>query len=180
MSIYGCRGQVFTFTSRSIQVRARMPRSARDWPWSSYRATAGQVDPPGFLTTAWLLSQFNDDPAVAIHSYRAFVNQGRDIDAWGDLKAGMFLGTDAFVESLKPMLRDVSENREIRREERLATRLSLKELFAEVEDKPTRNRQIHTAVRKYEYKLKEVGDFLGLSYPTISVIVKRVGGREKS
>jgi hypothetical protein len=32
-------------------VRARMVRSAKDWPWSSYRATAGLTSCPDFLTT---------------------------------------------------------------------------------------------------------------------------------
>ena len=155
-------------------VRAKLVRSASDWPWSSYHAAAGQTAPPDFLTTAWILSQFADDPATAIHAYRTFVEQGRNIDAWEDLRAGMLLGTDTFVESLKPLLRDVSANREIRREERLAARPSLEELFVDVSGKPTRNKRIHLAIRKYEYKLKEVGDYLGLSSPTISVIAKRI------
>lgn len=90
------------------------------------------------------------------------------------------MGTDSFVASLKPLLKNLVENREIRREERLATRPTLDELFIDVTDKPTRNERIHLAVRKHEYKLKEVGDFLGLCYPTISVIAKMGDGRGKS
>ena len=37
-------------------VRARMVRSAREWPWSSYRATVGQQPKPGWLNTEWLLA----------------------------------------------------------------------------------------------------------------------------
>ena len=37
-------------------VRAKMVRSARDWPWSSYRATAGMAEVPRFLTVSWILS----------------------------------------------------------------------------------------------------------------------------
>jgi len=32
-------------------VRARMVRAARDWPWSSYRATVGQAKAQPLLTT---------------------------------------------------------------------------------------------------------------------------------
>jgi putative transposase len=39
-------------------VRAQMVRSARDWPWSSYRATAGQASAPASLHTDWLLAAF--------------------------------------------------------------------------------------------------------------------------
>jgi len=37
-------------------VRAKMVRSVRDWPWSSYRATAGQTDIPSFLQVDWILA----------------------------------------------------------------------------------------------------------------------------
>jgi putative transposase len=39
--------------------RARAVRSARDWRWSSYRATAGMAEAPEFLTTDWVLAQFH-------------------------------------------------------------------------------------------------------------------------
>ncbi|MBE0636800.1 hypothetical protein IH601_12450 [Candidatus Bipolaricaulota bacterium] len=45
--------------------RPKMVRSARDWGWNSYRATAGQTECPEFLTTNWLLSQFGDDRNTA-------------------------------------------------------------------------------------------------------------------
>jgi putative transposase len=155
-------------------VRAKMVRSVKDWRWSSYRATAGQVVPPDFLTIDWLLSRFGGHRGKATRAYRDFVKQGKDVDVWENLTAGVLMGDDAFVQSLKPLLKDVLENREIRREERLATRPTLDELFADATDKPTRNERIHTAVRDHQYKLQEVGDHLGLCYSTISVIAKRV------
>src|SRR5512135_3705804 len=36
-------------------VRAGICERAEDWPWSSYRATAGLAPRPSFLTTKWLL-----------------------------------------------------------------------------------------------------------------------------
>ncbi len=160
-------------------VRAKMVRSARDWRWSSYRATAGVIQPPPFLITDWLLSQLGKDRAAAVRAYREFVKQGRDVDVWEDVKAGTLMGSDSFVQSLRPLLRDVEENREFCREERLATRPSLKELFRDVTSKAMRNECIHAAVRTHQYKLQEVGDHLGLCYSTISVIAKRVDERNK-
>lgn len=160
-------------------VRAKLARSARDWRWSSYRATAGQIDPPSFLTVDWLLSQFAVNRGKAIRTYRDFVKQGRGVNVWEDVTAGVLMGSDALVQSLKPLLRDIEENREIRRDERLAVRPKLEELFADVPDKPTRNERIHAAVRKHQYKLKEVGDHLGLCYSTISVIAKRIDESRK-
>ena len=161
-------------------VRAKVARSARDWPWSSYRATAGLADSPRFLTTDWLLAQFSENRAAAIRAYRDFVRRGKGIEVWEGLTAGMLLGSDAFVRSLKPLLTDVVENSEIRREERLAFRPTLEELFAGVADKTSRNEQIHAAVRRHQYKLKEVGDYLGLCYSTISVIARSIDEAEKS
>jgi len=160
-------------------VRAKIVRSARDWPWSSYRATAGQADLPEFLTVDWLLSQFGEVRREAVRSYCHFVSQGKGIDVWEELTGGILMGDDAFVESLKPLLKDVEANREIRREERLALRPTLQELFTDVTDKATRNARIHEAVRTHHYKLKEVGDHLGLNYSTISVIAKRVDEEQK-
>ncbi len=160
-------------------VRAKMARSARDWRWSSYRATAGQTQPPKFLTTDWLLSQFGKDRASAAHAYRGFVKRGKGIDIWEETTAGVLMGSDSFVQSLRPLLRDLEGNREFSREQRLATRPSLKELFANAPEKATRNQLIHSAVRTHQYKLKEVGDHLGLCYSTISVIAKRVAESTK-
>ena len=160
-------------------VRARMVRSAKDWRWSSYRATAGMVEAPDFLTTSWILAQFHRSPRHATRLYREFVKQGRGVDAWADLRGGILLGSDEFVEKLKPLLSDHEALKEIPRRERLATRPSLDELFSKVRDKKARNQRIHQAVRAHEYTLKEVGEFLGLSYSTISIIARRVDEEEK-
>jgi len=156
-------------------VRAKLVRSARDWQWSSYRATAGQVAPPEFLTIDWLLSQFDEDRAKAVRAYRRFVGEGKGVNVWDGLTGGVLMGGDAFVQSLKLLLSDVEGNREIRREERLVLRPTLGELLDGVADKRSRNARIHEAVRKHRYRLQEVGDHLGLCYSTISVIAKTRG-----
>ena len=160
-------------------VRARLARSAREWRWSSYRATAGQVEVPGFLTTGWLLSQFGKSRLAATRAYKAFVKQGRGIDIWEDAPAGVLMGGKAFSETLRPLLTDVAMNREYKRDERLAVRPTLEEMFGDVTDKPMRNERIYEAVRQHGYRLKEVGDHLGLCYSTISLIAKRVAESQK-
>ncbi len=161
-------------------VRAKMVRSVRDWPWSSYRATAGQTEVPELLTVSWILLQFDRDPARAVHAYRKFVRQGRGIDVWDELRAGSFLGTGAFVDQLRPLLKEKPLDPDYRRRERFVGRPSLEELFADVSDKTTRNERIYQAVRVHHYTLREVGGFVGLLYSTISMIAKRVGETMKS
>jgi len=156
-------------------VRAKMVQAAKDWKWSSYWATAGETTAPDFLTTGWILSQFDEDPDCAVRTYRKFVKEGRGVVVWDDLQGGILLGTTDFVERLKPLLKDQAAAREIPRRERLAARPTLDNLFAEtLTDKAARNEQIYEAVRVHKYTLKEVADLLGLYYSTISVIAKRV------
>ena len=47
-------------------------------------------------------------------------------------------------------------------------------LNADVVDIPVRNECIYEATRIHQYRLKEVGDHLGLYYSTISAVAKRV------
>jgi len=136
--------------------------------------TAGVVKLPKFLTTNWLLTQFDRDPAEAVRGYREFVKQGKGVDVWKDVSAGVLLGNEPFVQSLRPLLRDLKENRKIGSDPRLNTRPSLKKLFSGIKDKPTRNERIHAAIRTHQYTLQEVADHLGLCYSTISVIAKRI------
>ena len=161
-------------------VRAKMVRSVRDWPWDSYRATSGQSDVPEFLTVDWVLSQFDPERTRAVRAYRHFVHQGKEVDVWEELQAGMFLGTDAFMKQLKPLLAEKPVDPEIRRGERFAARPSLEDLFSGISDEATRNERIHQAVRVYHYTLREVGDSLGLHFSTISIIAKRVDEAKKN
>jgi hypothetical protein len=160
-------------------VRARMVRSAKDWPWSSYRATAGLAEAPPFLTTNWILEQFHGDPNRAPGHYRQFVKEGRGVDAWAELRGGILLGNDEFVDRLKPLLSDYEALKEVPRRERLAARPSLDELFSQARDKKARDQRIHAATRVHEYTLQSVADFLGLHYSTISTIAKRIAENEK-
>jgi putative transposase len=57
-------------------VRAGICRSPEQWPWSSYRATAGLEHPPSFLAVGRLLRAFHRDPTKAVKAYRAFIADG--------------------------------------------------------------------------------------------------------
>jgi putative transposase len=57
-------------------VRARICRDPRDWPWSSYRATAGLARAPAFLDNEWLVRVFGGELAEARRRFRRFVDEG--------------------------------------------------------------------------------------------------------
>jgi len=74
-------------------VRAEMVWSAREWPWSSYRATAGQVSKPDWLEVDWSLAMFGRRRKSAIEGYKRFVKQGKGQPSpWNDLRHQFDLG----------------------------------------------------------------------------------------
>lgn len=143
-------------------VRAKMVRSCKGWHWSSYRATAGLEPAPSFLTTDWILSQFASLPASARDAYRRFVSEGRGGTVWESLRGQIYFGSEAFIERHVP--EGSSAFREIPREQRLINRPSLAEVFANEPD----DLAIAAAYRQYGYKLKDIADYLGVHYSTVS------------
>jgi len=148
-------------------VRAKMVEKAREWKWSSYRATAGLCEAPSFLTTAWILSQFADEKGKAQRLYRRFVAKRVGRSPWEDLKGQIYLGSERFIASIpKPKAR-VSE---VPRRQRLLNRPSLKKIFAESK---TRDEGIFNAYRDYGYTMKEIAEHLGVHYATVSRRLRR-------
>jgi len=72
-------------------VRAGMTARAGDYRWSSFRATAGLVSKPPFLTTSWVLGLFDANEDRARVKYAAYVAEGgrltRKDMADGDMSA---------------------------------------------------------------------------------------------
>ena len=149
-------------------VRARMVRSCKDWGWSSYGATAG-LKPPAllFLTTEWILPQFAESKSKAQRAYRRFVSAGRGESVWEKLRGQIYLGSDAFIEQHLP--EGSAAFREIPREQRLANRPALKDVLESAPEE----RAVSIAYREYGYKLKEIADFLGVHYSTVSRRLKK-------
>ena len=156
-------------------VRAGMVKHPGTYKWSSYRYTSGLVKAPPFLKVEWILSQFGKKPREAQQEYRRFVQAGmRGPSPWEELKAQCILGSKEFIEKLKPALKDKSEIMEIPKEQRLAFRPSLGELFPpdKVAKKEERNAAIEKAYFDHGYTLSEIARHLKLHYATIGRIVK--------
>lgn len=155
-------------------VRANMAGSADEWPWSNYLATCGRMEVPELLEIDWTLSQFDVDRVRAIRAYRRFVSQGQGLNVWHGLRAGSLIGSDDFVEHLRPLLLETPLDPNVLRRERDVARPSLDELFSGMSDRATRNELIYLATRTHHYRLQDVGDHLGLHFSTISVISNRM------
>lgn len=155
-------------------LRAKMVRSITQHPWSSYLATAGLAERPGWLTTDWVLSQFAKGKAVAQRRYAEFVLAGKNIPSpWPDLKGQTLLGSESFIEKMRPMLEGKSGVLEVPRQQRLVHRPSLKRLFtrAVLADKTMRDAAIHKACLDFGYTMAATAQAAGIHYSTVSKII---------
>jgi REP element-mobilizing transposase RayT len=152
-------------------VRAGMVRSAREWRWSSYRATAGQCDVPNWLHIDWILLGFSNSRSEAQARYRKFVAEGKKRPSpWDGLKNQIYLGSAEFVEQTKNRLAPDKDLSEIPSVQRLPPP---KPLADYAHDYPDRDAAIVAAYASGGYTMKEVGEYFGLHYSRISRIVKK-------
>jgi REP-associated tyrosine transposase len=137
-------------------VRAGICDDPGDYRWSSYRATAGREQVPGFLTTDSILSQLAPTRRKAQAAYRAFVEAelGAAIEVRGER-----LGNEPFLRNRHGYDPPLAE---IKREQIEPARRPLDELFA---NSPN---PIHAAYRGHGYALREIAEYLGCHYSTIS------------
>lgn len=154
-------------------VRAQMVRSAKDWPWSSYRATAGMADAPEWLTTDPILSVFGANREEAVAAYRAFVAAGRSQPSlWVKLKNQIYLGSDEFVGDMQ---RAAESNQDLSEVPAAQRRQMPKPLEHYAGAFPDRDEAIAQAYASGGYGLKEIGDHFGLHYSRVSRIVSGRG-----
>ena len=85
----------------------------------------------------------------------------------------MLLGSETFVDALRPYIQDAEKLDEVPRAQRLLNRPTLPDLFKRKKKliKAERDDKIRTAHLQYGYTLAEIGRFLELHYSTISRVV---------
>ena len=118
-------------------VRAGMVKRPEEYPWSSYRATAGYEPVPTWLTTDWALGPFGPDLPTQRSGYRQFIDEGAGItrSPFEDAVGHLFLGTSAWVEKMQALVDSKPRSREHPAEQRFAGRPSVAtiiEVVAEV------------------------------------------------
>lgn len=86
-------------------VRAGAVAMAEQWPWSSYRATAGISAVPQWLQADWVLANFGADRDGARAAYRQFVAAGVEAESpWESLRGQIWLGGEGFRERMGRMV----------------------------------------------------------------------------
>ena len=150
-------------------VRAGMVRTAKDWPWSSYRATAGLCGPEGMLTIDWILSHFSKRKKLAIQKYRTFVSEGyNQPNPMDNIVNQIYLGDVEFVEKSKNKIPNECSLDEIPKIQKRPTAKSIK-FYAQSAD--SRNQAIISAYASGGYSLKQIGKYFGLHLSSIGKIV---------
>lgn len=153
-------------------VRAGMVRRAEDWPWSSYRATAGQAEGFPWLQTEWLLSAFSRHKGQAVEGYRDFVAAGGNQPSpWEQLRNQVYLGSDTFVEQTQMRLDPEKDLQEIPAAQRRPVPKPLHHFSTSGLD---RDEAIAAAYASGGYSMKEIGDHFGLHYSYVSRIISRI------
>ena len=147
-------------------VRAGMVHTPHEWPWSSYRGTAGLSKPRNFLTPEWILRHFSKYQLEACLQYRKFVLEGRGMPApWEHLKQQIYLGSDQFVEDA---LSNISDDQQLGEIPRVQRTVSAQPLSYYLDNCSDENEAIVMAYASGDYTLEEVGAFFGKGRSTVS------------
>jgi len=141
-------------------LRAKAALRVDSWRWSSYRATAGLAPVSEFLTVDWVLRQFGATRSQAQAHYRAFVKAGLGDHPWDRLRGRIYLGDEEFVKQQPLPAGDLVE---IPRAQRQAGRPTLEEIF-----RNAGTDAIPQAYTEHGYRMREIAEFLGVHYATIS------------
>jgi REP element-mobilizing transposase RayT len=155
-------------------VRAGLVRHCGDWRWSSYRKTIGKEPKPAFLASDWVLGNFGERTQEARRAYIAFVSEGlRSGSPWSGLKGGVLLGLPERLRG--PQGGDctgrIGSNRSLRevpRIQRTANRPPLGEILNMRVRGLQRDKTVFEAHGRWGYSMREIADFLGVHYATVS------------
>lgn len=156
-------------------MRAGMVEKIERYAWSSYPATMGLAKCPAWLKTDWVLGQFAKTRAVARRCYAEFVAEGGSLPSpWSAVRGQALLGSEAFVEKIRPLLEGKDEIKEIPRAQRLLHRPSLRKLFTKAvqSDKALRDEAIRKAYLDYGYTMATIARHAGVHYSTVSKVIK--------
>ncbi len=149
-------------------VRAGMVRAAKDWPWSSYRATAGLSSAIDWINSEWVLGQFSKNYKKAISAYRCFVSEGRNQPKpWEQLRNQVLLGSDEFVEKSCEQISEKLKDAEIPKAH-YKRRGRSKTIRYYEREAGNRNEAIATAYASGGYTMKEIADYFEIHYSTVS------------
>jgi len=151
-------------------VRAHMVARAGEWPWSSYRATAGLSERPSYLTSDFILGVFSEIQIQAQDAYCKFVEEGHGAsNVWNKLKHQIYLGSDHFIKEVQGYLEVDQSLDDIPKQQK---QTPAKPLSYFKEKYTSRNNSMSEAYRSGHFTLKEIGGYFDVSIATVSRALK--------
>ena len=143
-----------------------------EWPWSSYRATAGLETPPDYLDVSWLRGFFGCPTLPA--AQQAFVDCIDCGPVDKSILEEIALGSDAFKVDIRQKIGSSMHKLVVPRSYRALGRPSLGQLFHGItDDLEARNLMIRRAYVVHGYRLSEVARTLNLHPNTVSKIMRK-------
>jgi DNA-binding NtrC family response regulator len=92
---------------------------------------------------------------------------------WSDVKGQSILGDGDFVNRLVDYVKGYNQVKEIPRNQRYMNRPALEEIFKNTKERrEKRNNGIFRAIELWGYNQREVADYLGFHYSTVSRLLK--------
>jgi REP element-mobilizing transposase RayT len=158
-------------------VRAKSVKRPEEWKWSSHPAMAGLGKAHKCLTTDWVLGQFSERAAEARRKYREFIDSGIGAGSiWKEVKGQILLGDEKFVERFRDVLKDNETIADLPKGQRYMDRPTLEELLqGEGMKGRKRSDAISEAVARYGYTQRQVADYLGMHFTSVSRILRERG-----
>ena len=146
-----------------------MVRAAKDWPWSSYRVTAGQVDPPIWLDCHWIIAHFSKQKTTAIDRYKQFVVEGKNQPSiWERLRNQIFIGNEDYIERMQRKIEKGIDVSEMPSSQRRPIPKSIEYYVKKYID---RDNAIIAAYKSGGYSMKEIALYFELHYSSVSRII---------
>jgi REP element-mobilizing transposase RayT len=160
-------------------VRARMVNNVIDWPWSSYSAMIGNSLVPDWLEIDWLLNHFASSRRSSIEEYINFVRKGIGLSPiWQELKHQVYLGDDTFMEKVQEKIGLGGKTSDLKEIPRMQRRAIAKRLGWYEKHSLDRDQGIVKAYVSGDYTMKEIADWFGVHYSTVSRVIKKQEGNK--
>ena len=157
-------------------VRARLVRRAREFPWSSYRATVDLDPRPDWLQTDWILNQFGSHRRDAIKAFVRYIAEARPAPHLEtEVRDQVFLGSEAFVAEAKMR---VAGRATPRRAPRTQPRKPPRRLAAYAAEWPERDPAIVAAYRSNDHTQQAIAKHFGLHDTTVCRIIEKARAQE--
>jgi REP element-mobilizing transposase RayT len=177
-------------------LRAGIVRRLADYQWSSYLAYAYGRKPPEWLSMELILSSFEGGPKHLAYREKVQEYASEERRVWEDFRHGLFLGSKLFVERMREKYLPESPHSEIPQQKSVARLDNPQQLLEEAAQelgcdletirrsarvspnfRDDRDVLIYFMWNTGVFTNMEIGQLFGLTYSSISHIVKGVKQR---